>query len=109
MFEKIKSAFCWLKNWLLCEMSEDNTYCIPCKWILAGHVYVDAPDIETAKTYVRVHNIPPELEKCVKYAMIADTSHPILCTCGNCGEKYIISPIHNPQACPKCGNGGENK
>ena len=39
--------------------------------------------------------------------MIADTEHPILSTCGNCGEDYVISEIHKMKVCPKCGNGGD--
>lgn len=109
MFEKIKKLFHRFWNWLFYIPEKDNMYCIPCKWVFAGHVYIDAPNVETAKAYVRAHNIPPELEECVCYSMVADVNHPVLCTCGNCGTEYVVSAIHNPQMCPKCGNGSEDR
>ena len=107
MLEKIRNVFQGLRDWLFCKTPAENTYCIPCKWILAGHVYVDAPDIETAKAYIRTHNSPPQIEECVCYRMEADVNHPVLCTCGNCGNGYLSSATYNSRVCPKCGNGGE--
>ena len=107
MLNSFKKAFNRFCNYFLEEEPEKNLYCIPCKWEVTGNVYISAPSIEAAKVYVKSHPIPPELEECVCYRMIADTEHPILCTCGNCGEDYVISEIHNMKVCPKCGNGGD--
>lgn len=107
MLNALKKAYNRFCNWFFAEESEKNLYCIPCKWVVAGHVYVSAANIEAAKVYVKSHPVAPELEDCICYRMIADTNHPVLCTCGNCGEEYVVSEIHNPKMCPKCGNGGD--
>ena len=107
MLSGIKKAINLFYDWLFEEEPERNTYCIPCRWEVAGHVYVTASNLENAKVYVKSHPVAPELEECTCYRMIADINHPILCTCGNCGEEYVVSTLHNPKACPKCGNGGE--
>ena len=108
MFEKIKSAMDTVSTFLFGKINDDNTYCIPCKWIIQGKVYVEAPDVETAKAYVKTHKINPEFEDCVCFNTKPDTEGLILCTCGGCGAEYVISPKHNPHVCPSCGFGGED-
>lgn len=84
-----------------------NTYCIPCTWVITGKVYVDAPNADLAKAYVRTQKINPDLEDCYCLNMKPDTDHPFLCECGNCGKEYIISKYHIHPRCPYCENGGE--
>lgn len=107
MFGKIKKAVNLFLKWLFVEENTNNIYCIPCKWEISGHVYVSASNLENAKVYVKTHPVVPVLEENMCYEMLADTTHPVLCTCGNCGTEYVVSTIHNPKVCPKCGNGNE--
>lgn len=83
-----------------------NTYCIPCIWTFSEKVYVDAPNFEEAKMYVKNHIVDSVLEDCICYNFKPNLKHSIICVCGNCGEEYMLSPMHNPPICPHCGNGG---
>lgn len=103
-FEKLSD---WVESTLFCEETTGNTYCFPCTWTISGRVYVSAPDVEIAKSYVKTQKIAPVMEECLSYRAIADIDHPILCICGNCDKEYVVSPLHNPVHCPYCGNGGE--
>ena len=110
MFAKIKAKISQIVNWteqfLLGEEVAANTYCIPCTWVITGRVYINAPNAELAKAYVRTQKINPDLENCYCYNIKPDIKHPILCECGNCGGEYVISEYHSPKVCPHCGNGG---
>lgn len=82
-----------------------NTYCIPCTWTFKGMVYVEAPNEELAKAYVKARKINPDIQNCTYSKMDPDTEHPIICECGNCGNEYIVSAYHIPKSCPYCGTG----
>ena len=111
MFELIKTKITSIKksieNILFGTEDVRNTYCIPCAWVITGKVYVDAPNADLAKAYVRTQKINPDLEDCYCLNMKPDTEHPFLCECGNCGKEYIISKYHIHPRCPHCQNGGE--
>lgn len=111
MFELIKTKITSIKksieNILFGTEDVRNTYCIPCTWVITGKVYVDAPNADLAKAYVRTQKINPDLEDCYCLNMKPDTEHPFLCECGNCGKEYIISKYHIHPRCPHCQNGGE--
>lgn len=111
MFELVKTKITSIKKSIEIFLfgTEDvrNTYCIPCTWVITGKVYVDAPNADLAKAYVRTQKINPDLEDCYCLNMKPDTDHPFLCECGNCGKEYIISKYHIHPRCPYCENGGE--
>lgn len=104
---KVTSAIKAFDNLLFGPETTGNTYCIPCKWVITGRVYIDAPNADVAKAYVRTQKINPDLEDCYCLNIKPDTEHPILCQCGNCGNEYIISKYQTNPTCPYCENGGE--
>ena len=81
-----------------------NTYCIPCTWTIQGKVYIEAQSADLAKTYVRTHEITPDMEECYCLNINPDTEHPILCKCGSCGNEYVVSRFHIHPKCPYCEN-----
>lgn len=112
MLKKLKAKFDsfmqTLENVLFGTEEVTNTYCIPCTWTITGKVYIEAPNADLAKAYVRTQKINPDMEDCYCLKINPDTEHPILCTCGNCGNEYIVSKFHIHPRCPYCENGGEN-
>ena len=108
MFDRIKSAMTVFSDLIFGDLRADNTYCIPCEWVIRGKVYVNAPDFETAKAYLKTHRVSAEYEDAVCFNTNPDTEGLILCMCGNCGEEYMISSKHNPNNCPRCGHGNKD-
>ena len=84
-----------------------NTYCIPCTWTITGKVYIEAPNADLAKAYVRTQKINPDMEDCYCFNISPDVEHPIVCQCGNCGNEYIISSTGDGFGCPYCENGDD--
>lgn len=103
---KLNSVMNAIKNLLYEPEDARNTYCIPCTWVITGRVYVNAPNAELAKAYVRTQRIHPDMEECYCINIEPDTERPILCECGNCGREYIVSRFNTSPKCPHCGNGG---
>ena len=96
-----------VKNVLFGTEDVTNTYCIPCTWTISGNVYVEAQSADLAKAYVRTQKITPDIEECYCLNIKPDTEHPILCSCGNCGNEYIVSKFNIHPKCPHCEIGGE--
>lgn len=111
MLERIKTNFAHfiqsVKDFIYEPEAARNTYCIPCTWTYKGMVYVEAPNEELAKAYVKTQKFNPDFQNCRCSDMEADTEHPIICECGNCGNEYIVSAYHIPKNCPYCGTGVE--
>ena len=99
---KFESLMQTLENALFGTDETTNTYCIPCTWTITGKVYVEAPNADLAKAYVRTQKITPDMEECYCLNMAPDTEHPILCECGNCGNEYIVSAFGGNLGCPYC-------
>jgi len=109
MFESLKKAFTSavkaVERYMFEPEDVRNTYCIPCTWVITGKVYVNAPNAELAKVYLRTNKVNPDLEDCYCLNINPDTDHPFLCECGKCGREYIISKYHIPPVCPYCESG----
>ena len=105
--DKISSFIKVLKDAVFAFEEVTNVYCIPCTWTISGNVYVEAQSADLAKAYVRTQKITPDIEECYCLNIKPDTEHPILCSCGNCGNEYIVSNFNIHPKCPHCEIGGE--